>query len=341
MTQPVNEVSLLDCRDMHGMRVHCGFRNPEDLVLLPGGEYLLVSEMGEFMADTPGQLSLLNLATGAREPIAVSWPEPGAASQGRGEADCPSPDVAAFSPHGFDLTALDDGSLQLLVVNHGKREAVEFFDVTQQDGRWHLAWQGCAVPPGDPFLNDVAGRHDGGFYVTHMWDKQADFDETAARLSSGVATGWVWAWQPESGFTRLEHSDELMPNGIAINADNSKIFVNIYMGNRTIRIDTASGEVEGAFEVRQPDNVTVDDEGYLWVASHLHDPLGQNCNLVTEGPCLLPFQIVRADPQTLETEVVLSQDGPPMGYATVALKAGDRLFMGSAHGDRIVDVERP
>lgn len=341
LSQPTNEPSLLDCQDGNGMRVYCGYRNPEDLVLLPGGGHLLVSEMGEFMADSPGQLSLLNLASGEREEISIDWPEPGSASLGRGAQDCPSPDVAAFSPHGIDLTALDDGTLQLLVVNHGKREAVEFFDVTQNDGRWQLAWQGCALPPGDPFINDVAGRRDGGFYVTHMWDKHADFEAIGARLMAGETTGWVWEWQPESGFVKLAGSDEMMPNGIAINADNSKIFVNIYMGNRTIRMDTTTGEVEGAFEVRQPDNITVDDAGNLWVASHLHDALGQNCSQVTEGPCLLPYQIVRADPETLETEVVLRQEGPPMGFATVALKVGNRIYMGSAHGDRVVDVGIP
>jgi hypothetical protein len=341
LIQPTNEPALLGCQDMNGMRVHCGYRNPEDLVLLPGDEYLLVSEMGEFMADTPGQLSLLNLASGEREDIAIDWPEPGSPSLGSGAADCPSPDVAAFSPHGIDLTVLDDGTLQLLVVNHGKRESVEFFDVAEQDVGWQLVWQGCALPPGDPFINDVAGRRDGGFYVTHMWDKHADFEAIGARLTAGETTGWVWEWQPESGFTRLEHSDELMPNGIAINTDDSKIFVNIYMGNRTIRMDTTTGEVEGAFEVRQPDNITVDDQGNLWVASHQHDALGQNCVQVTEGPCLLPYQIVRADPETLETEVVLNQEGPPMGYATVALKVGNHIYMGSAHGDRVVDVEIP
>jgi hypothetical protein len=38
----------------------------------------------------------------------------------------------------------------------------------------------------------------------------------------------------------------------------------------------------------------------------------------------------------LQAEVVLAQDGAPMGYATVALKVCGRLFLGSAHGDRVV-----
>ena len=80
----------------------------------------------------------------------------------------------------------------------------------------------------------------------------------------------------------------------------------------------------------------MDDAGNLWVASHKNDPIGQTCALVTEGPCLLPYEIVKADPNTMRAEVVHAQDGAPMGYATVALKVGDRLYIGSAHGDRVV-----
>jgi len=50
----------------------------------------------------------------------------------------------------------------------------------------------------------------------------------------------------------------------------------------------------------------------------------------------LPYEIVKADPNTMRAEVVHAQDGAPMGYATVALKVGDRLYIGSAHGDRVV-----
>ena len=105
-----------------------------------------------------------------------------------------------------------------------------------------------------------------------------------------------------------------------------------------MKIDRGSGKREGEFTVQQPDNITVDDEGNLWVASHKNDPVGQTCALVTEGPCLLPYEVIKADPETMQAEIFLSQDGAPMGFATVALKVGDRLFMGSAHGDRVVST---
>ncbi|MCB1644773.1 MAG: SMP-30/gluconolactonase/LRE family protein [Pseudomonadales bacterium] len=341
MAQPKTETALLSCQSSDTMAVFCGFKNPEDLVLTPDGNWLIVSEMGEFMLDTPGGLSLFNLQSGEREALNIIWPESQAQASGWGDADCAAPDVAAFSPHGIDFLTLADGTHELLVVNHGKRESVEFFTVEKPADSWQLVWQGCALPPGDPFINDVAALNDGGFFVTHMWDKHTDFEKVGEMLTSGQNTGWVWEWQQDQGFTKVAGSDELMPNGITVSKDNSKLFVNIYMGNRTVRIDRASGQIDGHFEVQQPDNITMGPDGSLWVASHKHDPLGQTCAAVEAGPCLLPYEIVRANPQTLETEVILHQDGAPMGYATVGLKVGQKLYMGSAHGDRVTAIDLP
>ena len=332
LPQPKTALDLLTCEAMNGMAVHCGYQNPEDLVLVPGGDALIVSEMGEFLLDSPGGLSMLDLGSGERQNILIDWT---GADPTWGDAHCGAPDVAAFSPHGIDLITRPDGLHQLLVVNHGKREAVEFFELLQHGGRCSLVWRGCALPPGDPFLNDVAALRDGGFFVTHMFNKSTPFEEAIEKSMNGGSTGWVWEWQRDGGFSKLAGSDESPPNGIAVNADNSKVFVNIYLGNKTIRIDRASGEVDGSVEVRQPDNVTVDDEGNLWIASHKHDALAQTCEAVTAGPCLLPYDVLKVDPATMEPQVVFEESGPPMGYATVALKVGDRVYMGSAHGDRV------
>ncbi len=330
--QPTTETALLSCESMQGIDVHCGYKNPEDLVIVPNGEQLIVSEMGEFMLDSPGKLSMLDLAAGTRAEITIDWSADGRAW---GADSCPVPDVAAFSPHGIDLITRPDGRHQLLVVNHGKRESVEFFELVEGDAMWSLAWRGCALPPGDPFINDVAGLADGGFVVTHMWDKSMPLETVVERLGRGENFGWVWEWQGDAGFTKLPGSDELMPNGIAVSADNSKIYVNVYLGNRVIRIDRASGERDGVIDVQQPDNVTVDDEGSLWIASHKHDPIGQTCAAVTAGPCLLPYEVLKVDPVAWEAEVVAAGDGAPMGYTTVALRVGERLYLGSAHGDRV------
>ena len=337
LAQPVTETSLLSCEPMAGMTAYCGFKNPEDLVLVPGTNRLLVSEMGEFMMDTPGALSQLDLETGNRLSLDIDW----AKNTVAGDANCAAPDVAAFSPHGIDLVTLDSGEDRLLVVNHGGRESVEFFSVAVDAGAPSLTWLGCALPPEDAFINDVAARTDGGFYVTHMWSKTGEFEEIANMLMSGQPTGWVWGWSLDAGFTKVAESDDLMPNGIAISPDNTKIYMNVYMGNRTVKLDAATGKREGAFVVRQPDNITVTSDGTLWVASHQHDPIGQTCAQVLEGPCLLPFQVIKANPDTMQSEVVIDHSGAPMGYSTVALIVDGKIFMGTAHGDRVVSVPLP
>ncbi len=335
LPQPTTATELLDCQPRAGMTAYCGYQNPEDLVHIPETDLLIVSEMGEFMADTPGDLSLLNMASGQRETLTINWSTP---ADNWGDADCPQPDIEALSPHGIDLVLRNDGQLALLVVNHGKRESVEFFGV---DPSGDLTWRGCALPPEDPFINDVAAHPNGSFYTTHMWNKSGSFEETAAALIAGQPTGWVWAWSPHSGFARLPQTDDLMPNGIALSADGQTLYVNVYMGNKTFALDLKNGERVAEVAVRQPDNVSVDERGAVWIASHQHDPIGQACTQVDAGPCLLPFQVVKADPTTLESEEIVNHDGPPMGYATVALKVGSRIYLGTAHGDRIVSIDVP
>ena len=332
ISQPKTELDLLTCESMNGTSVHCGYKNPEDLVLVPGGDALIVSELGGFLLDPPGELSMLNLGSGERQTIMIDWT---GADMAWGDESCGVPDIAAFSPHGIDLITRPDGRHQLLVVNHGKREAVEFFELHKPEGRWSLIWRGCALPPGDPYINDVAALKDGGFYVTHMFDKSIPLEFVFWRVAKGEKIGWVWEWQRDSGFHKLAGSDLAVPNGIAVSADNSKIYVNDYLGNKTVSIDPRAGEISGSVAVQHPDNVTVDDEGYLWIASHTHDLLEQSCDAVTQGPCLLPYAVVKVDPASMKSEVVFKESGPPMGYSTVALKVGDQVFMGSAHGDRV------
>lgn len=324
------------CDEQNGIKPVCGFKNPEDLAVVPGGELLLVSEMAAFLSDDAGALSLLDLRQEQRRPIEIVWQDE-RASEDWGEPACPAPRVARFSPHGIDLTTRDDGRHQLLVVNHGD-ERVDFFELARGDD-WRLHWKGCATPPGDPFINDVSGLPGGGFVATHMWDKSTPFDDVVARLTAGEPTGWVWQWLPGEGFSKLPNSKDLMPNGIAVSPDGGKVFVNVYMGNKTVKIDRASGALEGEFSVRSPDNIVFGEDGYLWVASHLNDPVEGRCEDGHPGPCLLPFQVVKADPATMEAEVVYQHEGEPMGYATVALPHAGRIYLGTASGDRLASVE--
>lgn len=331
---PITEGLAIACDAAAGVTPVCGFHNPEDLAVVPGGEFLLVSEMGAFMTHEPTTLALLDIARSQRVPLTIHWET----DEPRwGDPACLAPNAAKFSPHGIDLITRDDGRHQVLVVNHGD-EQVEFFELIAAGADSRLDWKGCAQPGNDAYMNDVAGLKDGGFFVTHMWNKSTPFETVVTQLTGGEKIGWVWEWQAASGFTKLPGSDELMPNGIAVSADNTKLFINIYMGNKTIKVDRLTGEVEGEVAVRSPDNVVIDAEGNLWIASHLHDPINDRCDDSQPGPCLLEFQVIKANSIDMTSEVALRHKGEPMGYTTVALPHQGRLYMGSAHGDRVASI---
>ena len=59
VVDPATPSSGPACDEVGGVSPVCGFRNPEDLAVVPGGKFLVVSEMAPFMSDAPSTLSLL------------------------------------------------------------------------------------------------------------------------------------------------------------------------------------------------------------------------------------------------------------------------------------------
>ena len=57
-------------------------------------------------------------------------------------------------------------------------------------------------------------------------------------------TGLVWKWQAETVFNKGQ--GQMLPNGITVSKDanNTKLFVNVYMASKTIKIDRKTGKPE-------------------------------------------------------------------------------------------------
>jgi hypothetical protein len=332
---------IVSCEAIGPARPVCGFQNPEDLALLPDRRSLLVSEFGGMEGARAGALSRFDLHDDERtvlfrggdaDGVAASWGDPG----------CPGPPPPAFSPHGIDLSMRRDAALQLLVVNHGGREAVEFFEVKKGRAGYELAWRGCAVAPEGSWLNDVVTLPEGGFLVTHMMPRRGglrQFLEFAKAMLFRMETGHVLEWQSERGFSRVPGTDIPFANGLEISTDGATLYLNSSAAGQVRRIARATGEPLGHAVVRSPDNSTWAEDGRLWVAS-----LGASfsdfthCTELERGACPAAFEIVAVHPGTLETEVIYAGSGAPMGGGTVGLQVGDELFVGSFSGDRILRV---
>jgi hypothetical protein len=321
-------------------------QNPEDMAPLSDGRTLLVSQFGLMDGSRPGNLALLDAVLGTHRVIfagrdGAAWSQDdarAAAADGWGDARCPGPPPAAFSPHGIDLAPRPDGRLRLLVVDHGGREAIELFEVEDAGGATQVRWRGCALPPERAYLNDVVSLPDGGFLTTHMMPRDSEAFGIL-RASFGLDTGFVYEWQPHRGFEVVPGTEGPFPNGIELSQDGNEIFLNLYTAGEVRRIERSTGALLGRAEVPSPDNSSWSRDGRLLVASHRGGVRAQlACYGLREGACPMAFEIVAVDPETMQTEPVFAHAGPPMGAGTIAIDLGESLVIGTFAGDRAIIV---
>lgn len=336
---PSQPTAVIDCVPEGPARPICRFQNPEDLVALPGGQAILVSEYGAMEGNRPGRLSLFVLDSEERRVLFEGGDADGTRASW-GDAACPGPPTKAFSPHGIHLSQRSDGAMQLLVVQHGGRESVEFFEVDGAGTEFSISWRGCAIAPDRAWLNSVAAIPSGGFVATSMMDRLAAGEKLTDAFLAGDPTGYVVTWAPGAGFGRMPGSEGAMPNGIEVSEDGSRVFLNSSGEGVVRRIVRATGETEATAAVPGLDNARWSTDGRLVVASLLGGGEAEFalCTNLTRGACPIEFQIVAVDPVTMKTEVLYRNAGAPMGAGTVGLVIGDELFVGSFAGDRILRI---
>jgi len=347
---------ILDCRAANGLTPDCRFENPEDFAVSPAGTALILSEMGRGgLESRQGRLVAYYpdpAGSGRGEPR-ILWPRSAASRDGvvmaataavpaapaaLGDPSCKALGAGdRLVPHGIDLERLADGRHALYVVNHGVRESIEIFEVIDDGRTVALEPRGCVLAPPDATTNDVVALRDGGFRVSDSFRRSENVILSGLRMRYGShRPGFAWEWHPGRGYSRIAGTEVAYANGIEKSNDERYVYLNAYFENKIIKVDTRSGARVGEAAVAGPDNVTWSGDGRLLVASHhagTFDLL--KCLRIERGNCGFRFNIVEVDPETLQTRVLLDQEGPPMGAATVALPFRGRLYLGTFAGDRI------
>jgi hypothetical protein len=335
--------ALSECNPADGLTPICGFLNPEDLATLPGGAWIAVSQLGG--QGVPGSLLAFRNSDGSRRVLYpggeydLSSEQPAA---GWGDAACPGPpDVGVFMPHGIDVARAQRQPPRLAVVNHGGREAIELFEVGYARGGPALGWRGCILLPDDVMANDVALLADGSLMATDMLAPLDDFEGAAdvARMFVGSDTGEVLAWRADVGWVAVPGSEAVTPNGIAVSADGFDLYFSEWSAGRLVRIrlsESGPGRRTSIELPHLPDNLSWTRDGHLLVTGQ-EGPLGDvlGCAQIESGTCAVGFSVIRIEPATLETELLLAHPGTAMGAASSSLQVGDELLIGTFAGDRI------
>jgi hypothetical protein len=325
---------ITGCEAQNGIEPLCGFQNPEDLAKLPDSPWLVVSQMRQ--QDTPGSLVLYDTASGAHVTAYPGAAQQDAPDPAWGDPTCPGPIGTALEPGGLDLHAAADG-WRLLVANHGSRESIEWFALDVAQSPPTLTWKGCALaPPGD-LLNDVAAIDADTLVTTRMVSSSLPGQLWAlAKSRFGLDTGHVLRWSRDEGFAVMPGSSASLPNGIAVSE--RWIFVNAPGSNELLRFARSGGEPARA-PLTGGDNLTWTDDGRLLAAS-IRASLAETlaCFAIESGSCPIAFAVVAIEPESLVTQVLLENAGPPMGGGTVALQRERDLWIGTYAGDRIARV---
>ena len=322
----------------------CGLQNAEDLVLVPGTDWIISSGMSPGVA-----MYLINANTKAALPL-YPGDSPRMEQDMSRYAECPgAPDTATLITHGLNLRRGQGQHSTLYVVSHGAREAIEVFDVDAGGDRPVLIWRGCVLMPEGLAANSVASFSDGSLAVTVLIHP----GKTVMESIAGKPTGGVYTWSPgTTGFTLVQGSELPANNGIEVSADETEIFV-ASSGLRTIVAFPRGNPVQPLRSTARlgiiPDNVHMGPDGMLITAGMSADEPGCGGDFpppekfVIEEVAACPRGSVAyaIDPITMHIrEIARAPAHPRFSNATMALPVGDDVWFGTFSGDRVGYLKR-
>lgn len=315
--------------------------NAEDLVVAPGGEWVLTSGMTGPTAPL-GRLYAVSVSTGACSEI---YPYRATAALNL-ERFASQPDLNPFKfrPHGIDVRARPDGPAELYVVNHGGNESVEVFEVNLDEARPSLKWVGGVHLPGTAVGNDVAAVDD-GFVVSTTGDPDGVNEVSVEDAMAGADTGGVLEWSPAGGWRTLPGTQINTANGVAVSPDGCWVYIGGWNSRCIKKVRRGGGDPD---PVTVPvdmmvDNLTWSASGRL-LAAGTYGTSMQEFLAVHFGPnprLGIPSRVIAIDPETLATEQLIDYGPETFGAATTALQVGREIWVGTARDQGLARFRFP
>jgi hypothetical protein len=301
----------------------CGQQSPEDLVEVPGGEWIVASSFAG-----SGGIRLINVHD---RTSVLAYPT--ATSKDRLDAktydSCPGPPDAAekakFATHGLYLHTGRNSTHTLYAVHHGNRESIEVFELDARTKPPSVTWIGCAVAADPIGLNSVLALPDGGFVATNFLARGVDA-EARNKMMAGENNGELWEWHTGKGWTKVPGSEAAGANGLELSKDGKWFYVAAWGSQSLFRLSRGVTPVKRdvvplGFRV---DNIRWAPDGSIFAAGQGGMAPNQTSN------------VVKVDPNTLKVqEIIRHPNSNEFGAGTVAIQVGREIWMGSFRGDRI------
>ena len=322
--------NISECKSDDAISVICGVSNPEDIVVTPDNKYLLISEFGgirPYDSTKSGGFALLRLSDNK-----IITPKISFGKNIWGEDSCKQNDI--FGPHGIDLVQREDGSYQLGVINHYPGETIEMFELVQksEDDTWSFVWRGCIEVPEKYYLNDIALKKDGTFYVSHMYSRDITMTKWLITALLKKDSGVILEWNKDS-FIEIPNSEGSGPNGITLNESTNNLFISYNQGDRVVKFDLSDNKKLQTFKVESPDNIYINKDS-VWLTSLDFQPNDAG-DCIERPACSLPFSIYEIDRETFVLKNKNSFNKTVFGLPTIALPIENVIIMGSFHSDRL------
>ena len=322
--------NISECKSDDAISVICGVSNPEDIVVTPDNKYLLISEFGgirPYDSTKSGGFALLRLSDNK-----IITPKISFGKNIWGEDSCKQNDI--FGPHGIDLVQREDGSYQLGVINHYPGETIEMFELVQKSEQdtWSFVWRGCIEVPEKYYLNDIALKKDGTFYVSHMYSRDITMTKWLITALFKKDSGVILEWNKNS-FIEIPNSEGSGPNGITLNESTNNLFISYNQGDRVVKFDLSDNKKLQTFKVESPDNIYINKDS-VWLTSLDFQPNDAG-DCIERPACSLPFSIYEIDRETFVLKNKNSFNKTVFGLPTIALPIENGIIMGSFHSDRL------
>ncbi len=314
------------CDPLGNVQFVCGLVGPEDLVVVPGSEWVIAS--GDA---APGAITLVNV----RQKTTTAL-YPTAAPKQRLDAvtydSCPGPidpeEKDKFRAHGLYLRPGRNSLHTLYVVHHGNRESIEVFEFDGRAKSPTLTWVGCAVAPDPVGLNSVVSLPEGGFAATNFQPRGAA--RGRANMQAGEKNGELWEWHTGTGWKIVPGSEASGANGIEISKDGKWFYMGGWGNQSFIRFSRGQTPVKRddipvGFRL---DNLRWAPDGSLLAA-------GQEIP-ATGGFAMATSHVIKINPSTLKVqELIRYPYNDVFNFATVAIQVGKEIWVGSVRGDRL------